>query len=129
MPPPPPPPGMEGAFGFINLKPPILDRNFEKKLRKIFLTKVPPPKINESIWKDVYDAESFPVNGDLLDELFENKSVANSQPVINKPKVVSLIDPGKTRNFSIIMSQVKKDKQEIIEEIKVGKWENYDIGF
>ena len=132
---PPPPPMMSNV---PQITPPYYKSSSKKKLKKVFLSKIPLIKAKDSIWKEIYDCKEVEIELEELENIFENKSSSNRLAPVSssmstsltslKDKNVSLIDPGKLRNVSIILSQIKKDKVLIVDDLRLAKWENFELG-
>eukprot|EP01091_Cochliopodium_minus_P010031 TRINITY_DN2605_c0_g1_i1.p1 TRINITY_DN2605_c0_g1~~TRINITY_DN2605_c0_g1_i1.p1 ORF type:complete len:1042 (+),score=314.31 TRINITY_DN2605_c0_g1_i1:30-3155(+) len=135
-PPPPPglsPPGMNPSVDTqLQKKCPLLEKKSNIKLKKVFLTKIPLPKIKDTIWKDIYDSDILELSLQELEALFEQKTNTPSTGNENKmttPKNISFLDPGNVRNMSIILSQLKRDKKELVNDLKNANWKILGLGF
>jgi hypothetical protein len=127
--------------------PPYYKLSSKKKLKKVFLSKIPLMKAKDSIWKQIYETEEVKIEMEELENMFENKSsssasstnlLRSSSTTLSlkssssssnlRERNVSLIDPGKLRNVSIILSQIKQDKIIIVDDLRLAKWENFELG-
>ncbi|KAJ1550961.1 Dishevelled associated activator of morphogenesis 2 [Nowakowskiella sp. JEL0078] len=124
----PPPPGFGGFASPMAAGPPAKKTNLSSKpLKSLNWTKLPPLKINETIWKDLDDA---PVHQKLKEEylVFEDLFAAKETKIKEKtsdetaaggsvesiaPKEISFLDAKRSQNCNIMFKAIKIPAKEI----------------
>ena len=114
---PPPPPGMGGPL-LAQVKLP--ERKVPKpnsQMRKLFWQKIPPSKINDTIWADVLKEETVYLDFAAVEKLFCQEE--KGKPVVTKKEsnVVQILKGDKLRGVNVTIKQLRRAPEQVCADI------------
>ncbi|EGD78845.1 hypothetical protein PTSG_01821 [Salpingoeca rosetta] len=121
-PPPPPPPGM-GAGASVFSLPPKDPPKSSVQLKSLNWSKIPLPKLRDTIWADVHESEIYDVMDleefDHVFSAYQRKqgagAIASKGGLADKKqnREISVVDSRRAQNCAILLSRLKLNNREI----------------